>query len=94
MQDKCYTPRCECGKGKGYDRNDECCEKRHHSCCEDECCEKKHHDCCNEDCCDCSSKPECHECGTNFKEAVCIHTDKIFDSCRDKDYASYILYYN
>lgn len=24
-------------------------------------------------------------CGTNFREAVCIHTDKIFDSCRDKD---------
>lgn len=25
------------------------------------------------------------ECGTNFREAVCIHTDKIYDSCRDKD---------
>lgn len=26
------------------------------------------------------------ECGgANFREAVCIHTDKIFDSCRDKD---------
>lgn len=24
-------------------------------------------------------------CGTNFKEAVCIHTDKVFDSCCDKD---------
>ena len=24
-------------------------------------------------------------CGTNFKEAVCIHTDKVMDSCRDKD---------
>lgn len=24
-------------------------------------------------------------CGTNFREAVCIHTDKIYDSCRDKD---------
>lgn len=23
--------------------------------------------------------------GTNFREAVCIHTDKIYDSCRDKD---------
>ena len=23
--------------------------------------------------------------GTNFREAVCIHTDKVFDSCRDKD---------
>ena len=20
-----------------------------------------------------------------FKEAVCIHTDKVYDSCRDKD---------
>lgn len=25
------------------------------------------------------------ECGTNFREAVCIHTDKVYDSCRDKD---------
>lgn len=24
-------------------------------------------------------------CDTNFREAVCIHTDKIYDSCRDKD---------
>lgn len=24
-------------------------------------------------------------CGTDFREAVCIHTDKVFDSCRDKD---------
>lgn len=24
-------------------------------------------------------------CGTNFREAVCIHTDKVIDSCRDKD---------
>ena len=23
--------------------------------------------------------------GTNFSDAVCIHTDKIYDSCRDKD---------
>lgn len=23
--------------------------------------------------------------GTNFREAVCIHTDKIMDSCRNKD---------
>lgn len=23
--------------------------------------------------------------GTDFREAVCIHTDKIYDSCRDKD---------
>ncbi len=28
---------------------------------------------------------EAQECGTNFREAVCVHTDKIFDSCRDKD---------
>lgn len=27
----------------------------------------------------------CSGCGTNFREAVCIHTDKIYDSCRDKD---------
>lgn len=26
-----------------------------------------------------------NSCGTDFKEAVCIHTDKVFDSCRDKD---------
>ena len=26
-----------------------------------------------------------NECGTNFREAVCIHTDKVYDSCRDKD---------
>ena len=25
------------------------------------------------------------DCGTNFREAVCIHTDKVYDSCRDKD---------
>lgn len=30
----------------------------------------------------CESKSNC---GTDFREAVCIHTDKIFDSCRDKD---------
>lgn len=24
-------------------------------------------------------------CGNGFKEAVCIHTDKVYDSCRDKD---------
>lgn len=22
-------------------------------------------------------------CGTNFREAVCVHTDKIYDSCRE-----------
>lgn len=30
-------------------------------------------------------------CGTNFREAVCIHTDKIYDSCRELNYASYIF---
>lgn len=25
------------------------------------------------------------DCGTNFREAVCVHTDKVYDSCRDKD---------
>lgn len=81
MQDKCYITRCDCGRGNGYDRGDDCCEKKHHNCCED-------------DCCECQHESECNECGTNFKEAVCIHTDKIFDSCRDKDCASYILLYN
>ncbi len=45
-----------------------------------------HH--CNDNCndnCD-------HPCDTNFREAVCIHTDKVYDSCRDKDYATYIHY--
>ena len=27
-----------------------------------------------------------------IREAVCIHTRKIFDSCKDKDIASYIFY--
>lgn len=28
----------------------------------------------------------CHnKCEQGFKEAVCIHTDKVYDSCRDKD---------
>ena len=31
------------------------------------------------------NRHDIHECGTNFREAVCIHTDKVFDSCRDKD---------
>lgn len=34
---------------------------------------------CNPNPCDDSS------CDAGFKEAVCIHTDKIYDSCRDKD---------
>ena len=27
-----------------------------------------------------------------IREAVCIHTKKIYDSCKDKDIASYIFY--
>lgn len=27
-----------------------------------------------------------------IREAVCIHTTKIFDSCREKDIALYIFY--
>lgn len=27
----------------------------------------------------------------SIREAVCIHTKKIFDSCREEDVASYIL---
>lgn len=38
-------------------------------------CNKKCSDECGRDC----------QCDTNFREAVCIHTDKIYDSCRDKD---------
>ncbi len=33
--------------------------------------------------------PICDTAG--IREAVCIHTRKIFDSCRDKDTTSYIL---
>ena len=34
----------------------------------------------------CERSGECRqECGTNFREAICIHTDKVYDSCRDKD---------
>lgn len=41
----------------------------------------------------CERRNDCHkECGTNFREAVCIHTDKVYDSCRDKDCARYIQY--
>ena len=29
-------------------------------------------------------------CGTNFREAVCIHTDKIYDSCRELHCSRYI----
>lgn len=34
--------------------------------------------------------PICDTAG--IREAVCIHTRKIFDSCRDKDTTSYILF--
>ena len=38
---------------------------------------------CNKNCnANCGSE---NSCDTNFREAVCIHTDKIYDSCRDKD---------
>lgn len=38
---------------------------------------------CNKNCnSNCGSE---NSCDTNFREAVCIHTDKIYDSCRDKD---------
>lgn len=40
---------------------------------------------CNQNCNPgCNPCPEA-ECDRGFKEAVCIHTDKIYDSCRDKD---------
>lgn len=29
---------------------------------------------------------------SGIREAVCIHTRKIYDSCRDKDTAPYILF--
>lgn len=35
--------------------------------------------------------PICDTAG--IREAVCIHTRKIFDSCRDKDIASLISFY-
>ena len=38
---------------------------------------------CNRNCNDKCGKD--FPCDTNFREAVCIHTDKIYDSCRDKD---------
>ena len=37
-------------------------------------CNRNNADCCGNSC----------QCDTNFREAVCIHTDKIYDSCRDK----------
>lgn len=36
-----------------------------------------------------SNNNQCNQCnpccGDGFKEAVCIHTEKVYDSCRDKD---------
>ena len=34
--------------------------------------------------------PVCDE--RSIREAVCIHTKKIFDSCKEEDIASYILF--
>ena len=31
---------------------------------------------------------------SGIREAVCIHTRKIYDSCREKDGALYILFVN
>ncbi len=42
-------------------------------------CNKKCPDECGRDC----------PCDTNFREAVCIHTDKIYDSCREWNHARY-----
>lgn len=39
----------------------------------------------NNNCKDHCSSNGNDSCGTNFREAVCIHTDKVYDSCRDKD---------
>lgn len=30
-----------------------------------------------------SDRTQCG-CDTNFREAVCIHTDKVYDSCRER----------
>ena len=51
---------------------------------------------CNNGCSTCrgettAAAAECVKCGTNFREAVCIHTDKIYDSCRELHCASYIF---
>ena len=35
--------------------------------------------------------PVCED--RSIREAVCIHTKKIFDSCREEDIAFYILFY-
>jgi hypothetical protein len=40
---------------------------------------------CNRNCCNDCGRERKYPCDTNFREAVCVHTDKIYDSCRDKD---------
>jgi len=35
---------------------------------------------------------QCNDTTNGFREAVCIHTDKVYDSCREQGYASYIIY--
>ena len=40
---------------------------------------------CNRNCCNDCGRERKYPCDTNFSEAVCVHTDKIYDSCRDKD---------
>ena len=39
----------------------------------------------NRNCCNDCGRERKYPCDTNFREAVCVHTDKIYDSCRDKD---------
>ena len=38
---------------------------------------------CNRNCCNDCGRERKYPCDTNFREAVCVHTDKIYDSCRD-----------
>lgn len=40
---------------------------------------------CNRNCCNDCGRERKYPCDTNFREAVCVHTDKIYDSCMDKD---------
>ena len=40
---------------------------------------------CNRNCFNDCGRERKYPCDTNFREAVCVHTDKIYDSCRDKD---------
>lgn len=60
-----------------YDRNDKHHKDENSNNCE---CENVSNDCCHS-----------NGCGTNFREAVCIHTDKIMDSCREQHCSSYIF---